>query len=126
MKTQTQCSCNTVSTQKYVALSCSGASDLGELADKVCRKIRSDMPNASMNCLAKLGFGEQSLRDTLDKDTALVIDGCPVDCGKKIMEKNGITNFKHVRLTDFGYVKGQTAVIAEAIDAASCKVKKAL
>jgi uncharacterized metal-binding protein len=80
------------------------------------------MPNASMNCLAKLGFGDQSLKDAIGKEMALVIDGCPVDCGKKIMESNGITNFHHVRLTDFGYVKGQTPVTTEVINMASCKV----
>jgi uncharacterized metal-binding protein len=126
MKMESQCGCNTTSTEKYIALACSGASNLGELADRVCRKIRSEMPNASMNCLAKLGFGEQSLRDAIEKEKALVIDGCPIDCGKKIMEENGITNFKHVRLTDFGYVKGQTPVTSETINDASCKVMSSL
>ncbi|HMA65652.1 MAG: putative zinc-binding protein, partial [Fibrobacterota bacterium] len=63
MKTESQCGCNAVPAERYIALACSGASDLGELADRVCRKLRSEMPDTSMNCLAKLGFGEQSLRD---------------------------------------------------------------
>lgn len=126
MQTESHCGCNTKNSQRYVVLSCSGASDLGELADRVGRKIRSEIPNASMNCLAKLGFEDPTLRETLEKDTALVIDGCPIDCGKKIMEKNGITCFKHVRLTDFGYSKGQTPVTAETIETVSGKVRNAI
>jgi len=122
METKSSCRCGDSCTKNYIALSCSGASDLGELTDKVTRKIRSAIPNTSMNCLAKLGFGDLSLIDAISKDQALVIDGCPIDCGRKIMEKNGITNFKHIRLTDFGYVKGQTPATPENVENTAKKV----
>lgn len=124
METKSSCGCGGSCTKNYIALSCSGASDLGELTDKVTRKIRSELPNTSMNCLAKLGFGEQSLIDAIGKEQALVIDGCPIDCGRKIMEKNGISNFKHIRLTDFGYVKGQTPATSEMIEATAQKIRE--
>jgi len=110
-------------TKNYIALSCSGASDLGELTDLVTRKIRKEFPNTSMNCLAKLGFGDQTLVDAIAKEQALVIDGCPIDCGRKLMGKNGITNFKHIRLTDFGYIKGQTPATAETVDTTIQKIR---
>jgi uncharacterized metal-binding protein len=119
---ETNCGCGGNCTKNYIALSCSGASDLGELTDKVTRKIRSEIPNTSMNCLAKLGFADQTLIDAIAKEQALVIDGCPIDCGRKIMEKNGITNFKHIRLTDFGYVKGQTPATPEMIESTAQKI----
>ena len=116
METKSRCGCGGGCTKNFIALSCSGASDLGELTDKVTRKIHSEMPNTSMKCLPKLGIGDQSLINAINKEQALVIDGCPIDCGKKLMEKNGITNFKHIRITDFGYVKGKTPVNAETVD----------
>jgi uncharacterized metal-binding protein len=45
-----------------------------------------------------------------------VIDGCPVDCGKKIMDKNGFTNYAYLRVTDLGFKKGQTPVTGEVIN----------
>ena len=45
----------------------------------------------------------------------LVIDGCTLDCGKKTFEKNGLTNFRHLRLTDLGYEKGKTKPSEEVI-----------
>ncbi len=126
METKSTCGCGGGCTKNFIALSCSGSSDLGELTDKVTRKIRSEMPNTSMNCLAKLGFSDQSLIDTLGKEQALVIDGCPIDCGRKILEKNGITNFKHIRLTDFGYIKGKTPATEETVEIAANKIKALL
>ena len=46
----------------------------------------------------------------------LVIDGCSIDCGRKIMAEAWITNYKYVRLTDLGLIKGQTPVTMETID----------
>ncbi|NVO09780.1 MAG: hypothetical protein HXX16_07460 [Bacteroidales bacterium] len=43
----------------------------------------------------------------------LLLDGCSVDCGKKILDKAGITNYQYLRLT----VKGQTPVTDEVIKA---------
>jgi uncharacterized metal-binding protein len=51
----------------------------------------------------------------------LVIDGCPVDCGKKIMERNGIKNYKYLRLSDIGLAKGSSPANVENIDIAFSK-----
>ena len=47
----------------------------------------------------------------------LLLDGCAVDCGKKILDKAGITNYQYIRMTDLGFVKGQTPVTNEVIKA---------
>lgn len=75
-----------------------------------------------MNCLAMLGFNDLALREAIEKEKALVIDGCPIDCGRRIMEQSGITNYQHIPLTDFGYVKGQTPATTENVDAAAKKI----
>ena len=41
--------------------------------------------------------------DSVKDISMLVIDGCDLDCGRLTMEKNGISNFIHLRLTDLGY-----------------------
>ncbi len=104
-----------------IVLACSGASDLGELADKVARKIRNTYP-INMKCLAMVAAQDKGLLETLQSSETLVIDGCPVDCGKKIMEEAWLSNYRYVRLTDMGYVKGQTIVTEELINEIANKI----
>jgi len=94
---------------------CSGAADLGEISDFVARKLHRDGVR-QMKCLAFVGGGIQDMVDSVKDSNMLVIDGCPLDCGKLTMEKNGITNFCHLRLTDMGYTKGQTPATNQIID----------
>lgn len=99
------CACddNAVNT----VFACSGAADLGEISDLVARKLhRAGI--RQMKCLAFIGAGIQDMIDSVKDSNMLVIDGCKLDCGRLTMEKNGITNFSHIRLTDMGYVKGKT------------------
>lgn len=110
-------------TKNFIALSCSGASDLGELTDRATRILRKKMEGVSMNCLAKIGFAQKALVDELKENTALLIDGCPIDCAKNSLEANGITNYKHVRLTDFGLRKGESPVNDENIQFVLEKIK---
>jgi uncharacterized metal-binding protein len=86
---------------------CSGAADLGEISDLVARKMHRD-GDRQMKCLAFIGAGIQDMIDSVKDTNMLVIDGCNLDCGKLTMEKNGLSNFTHLRLTDLGYIKGQT------------------
>jgi len=71
-----------------------------------------------MKCLAMVAAENQPLIESLKSSNVLVIDGCPVDCGKKIMDKAGISNYGYLRLTDYGYVKGQTPVNAQNLESA--------
>ena len=40
--------------------------------------------------------------------SVLVIDGCPVDCGKKVLEHAGFGSFTFLRITDLGMEKGKS------------------
>ena len=99
------CSCNDGALKTVFA--CSGAADLGEISDLVARKLHRENVR-QMKCLAFIGGGIQEMIDSVKETNMLVIDGCDLDCGKLTMEKNGISDFHHLRLTDLGYVKGQT------------------
>ena len=107
----TTCLCGST---EYVVFSCSGACDLGYITDIVARRLR-DNGVRKMSCLATLGAGLGKPHDELKKKNILVLDGCPVDCGKKIIDREGITDYKYLRLTDLGYKKGETPVNEEVI-----------
>lgn len=99
---------------EYMVMACSGACDLGQITDLVARKLR-DNGVRKMNCLAVVGAGiEKSIADFKMKNV-LVLDGCPIDCGKRILDKAGFENYCYLRITDLGYKKGQTPVTEEAI-----------
>lgn len=101
---------------EYVVIACSGACDLGQISDLVARKLKDDKIR-KMNCLAAVAADLKPTIEMFKEANLLLIDGCPVDCGKKILEKAGITNYKYLRMTDLGYVKGQTPVTNEVIEA---------
>jgi len=99
---------------EYIVLACSGACDLGQISDLVARKLR-DNNVRKMNCLAAVGAGIQPTIEAFTKSNLLMIEGCQVDCGKKMLDKAGIGNYKHFRITDMGYVKGQTPATSDVI-----------
>jgi len=99
----------------FIVLACSGASDVGHLTDLVARKLSGEGIR-KMNCLAVVGAGIEKSIESFKKSNLLIIDGCPLDCGKKIAEKAGIENFSYVRITDLGYKKGSTEVKEKIID----------
>jgi uncharacterized metal-binding protein len=114
MENKEKDSCLCGSTDKMV-LTCSGASDIGHISDLVARKLR-DEGIRKMNCLAVVGAGIEKSIEDFKKKNILVIDGCPIDCGKRIMDKNGFTNYHYMRVTDLGFEKGQTPVTNDVIE----------
>lgn len=118
-KEQEFCLCGV---SEYVVMTCSGACDLGEIADAVARKLR-DNGVRKMSCLALIGAGSKKSIEALKTKNILVIDGCPTDCGKRILDNAGITSYKSFRVTDAGLKKGQTPVTADVITAVYEKVE---
>ena len=108
---KTGCSC---SESDRIVVSCSGACDLGQLSDLVARRLR-DNKVRKMNCLAAVAADVKPTIEAFKSADMLLIDGCAVDCGKKIFEKAEIVDYKYIRLTDFGFAKGQTPVDEETI-----------
>lgn len=113
MEKENCCSC-TDSRNKTV-FACSGAADLGLASDLLARKLHNNNVR-SMKCLAFVSAGISEMIDSVRDTNILVIDGCPLDCGKKTFEKNGLGDFVHLRLTDLGYEKGKTPPTPEVID----------
>ncbi|MGC8865471.1 MAG: putative zinc-binding protein [Bacteroidales bacterium] len=100
---------------EYMVLACSGACDLGQITDLVARKLR-DNKVRKMNCLAVIGAGIEPSIEAFKAKNILMLDGCPTDCGKRILYKYGFTNYKYLIVTDLGYKKGHTPVTDEVIN----------
>jgi len=95
---------------------CSGAADVGEIADRAARKLTRDGVGR-MFCTAGLG-GRISgiLKTTEAADGVLAIDGCPLNCVKSSLEQAGFTAFQHLQLADLGLEKGKTPVTEESVN----------
>ena len=96
---------------------CSGASDVGELSDRVARKI-AKCGQTKMFCLAGIGAHIPGMIESTKAANKLIaIDGCQVPCAKKILEHAG---FKPIpfNLKEMGLKKGKSQISKESIDKA--------
>lgn len=108
------CSCGGDTATKLV-YACAGAANTGYLADQVARKLNREGAG-DMTCLAAVGAGLSGfIESAKSADKNIVIDGCPVACGKKIFEGKGLS-FTHFVTTDFGVEKKKTEITQEVID----------
>ena len=105
--------------------SCSGASDVGELSDRVARLlIRENF--SSKTCLAAVGAGlEGYVQSGLGADENIMIDGCSVECGRQILENAGIVHESFV-MTEMGCTKGRTEVTDELVRKIADQVKESV
>jgi len=95
------------SSENKLVVTCSGAADLGYIADQVARRLSLEKV-CKMSCLALFATCSDEQIENFKNKEIKVIDGCNLDCGKKVMEQRGIENYDYVRLTDYGYEKGKT------------------
>lgn len=110
----TNCKCECSAAPKLI-FSCSGAADVGAVADQAARKLTRDGVG-KMFCLAGIGGRVSGIMKTTEAAQAiLAIDGCPLNCTKKCLEEAGFTEFKHLQLADIGMSKGETDVNDENI-----------
>ncbi|TKJ33079.1 MAG: zinc-binding protein [Planctomycetes bacterium B3_Pla] len=94
---------------------CSGAADVGEIADRAARELTKN-GLGKMFCLAGVGGRVAGImKKTGEASDILAIDGCDLDCTKNCLEQAGFTRFKHMRITDLGMEKGHTHVTEENI-----------
>lgn len=111
----------------FRAVSCSGASNTGEFADKVTRLLDAN-GDVNMNCLTKIAINDTALIDKYKAagGKAIAVDGCPVHCAKKILEAAGVSGFTHITITDLGVKKGSTPVTQEDIERIAATVRSLL
>lgn len=112
MENAESCAC---SSAPKLIFSCSGAADVGAISDLAARKLTADGVG-KMYCLAGVGGHISGIvASTEAASMILAIDGCPLDCARQTLEQAGLSEFVHLRLTDHGMVKGQSAPTEERI-----------
>ena len=119
--------CGNESNRNVLFYACSGGANVAEVADKAAREMMF-AGEGIMFCLAGLGAGIEGMIQTArDADLNVVIDGCPMDCAKKIFDNAGLDNYVQIKVTDLGIekVKG-VRVTDEQVEKVLEKVKEAL
>jgi uncharacterized metal-binding protein len=98
---------------------CSGAADVGAIADQAARKLTRDGAG-KMFCLAGIGGRvEPILKTTQSASAILAIDGCPTNCVQHCLEQAGFQEFHHIELSEMGLEKGKSPVTNENIERVS-------
>jgi uncharacterized metal-binding protein len=119
------CGCGNEKERNVIITACSGAANVGLLADRVARGLRAESVG-SMICMAALGADLSGyVESARNADLNVVIEGCPVGCGKKIHEKLGIKHL-HLVMTDFGAEKGKTVITDELVAETVARAKAAI
>ncbi|HOX23153.1 MAG TPA: putative zinc-binding protein [Elusimicrobiales bacterium] len=106
--------------------SCSGASEVGDIADRAGRRLSKDGAG-KMFCLAGIGAGISGfIASAQGACKVLVIDSCPVDCARKCVEKAGVKNLTHLRIADLSLEKGKSPANNENVGKSYEAAKKLL
>ena len=103
---------------------CSGAADVGEIADKAARKLTREGVGR-MFCTVGIGGRISGILKTSEAaDSILAIDGCPLNCVKSSLEQVGFRTFKHLQLADLGLEKGKSPASEESVDKVAARAKE--
>lgn len=120
---QAKCGCGTA---PKLIFACSGAADVGQIADLAARRLAAEGAG-KMFCLAGVGGRISGIMATTEAAAAiLAIDGCPLDCARKTLEEAGFSEFEHLRLSDLGMEKGQSPAAEERVGAVVGRAKARL
>lgn len=91
--------------QRPLIYSCSGCSDVAQLANNVAVKL-DHAGEFEMSCISGVGGKVPALVKTAQSGRPVtVIDGCPLHCARACLENIGVTPDEHVRLYEFGFKK---------------------
>jgi uncharacterized metal-binding protein len=87
------CSCSVLGNR--IVLSCSGASNFGQISNSLAVEMQG-RGMGNMSCLVAVGAGLSGyITSVKEADQLVVIDGCKVGCGEKIMQNIGLENYAY-------------------------------
>jgi len=89
---------------KTLVVACSGGSNAGQVANNVMIGIDRHGYGAAY-CLAGIGADLSGFIESARAGRVILIDGCPVACGKKAFEKHGIEPARYFVVTELGIAK---------------------
>ena len=105
---------------------CSGAADVGAVADQAARKLTRD-GEGKMFCLAGVGGRVSAIMKTTESAAKiLAIDGCPLNCAASCLKEAGFKDFEHLRLAELGMEKGKSPVSDDKVATVVAKCEEVL
>jgi len=112
MSDKNACACGAA---PKLIFACSGAADVGAIADQAARKLTQDGAG-KMFCLAGVGGRvSEIMAMTAAASRILALDGCPLNCVKNCLEQARFKKYEHLQLADLGMEKGKTPATPEAV-----------
>jgi uncharacterized metal-binding protein len=105
---------------------CSGAADVGQIADQAARKLSRDGAGR-MFCMTGIGGRISGIMKTTESASKiLAIDGCQLNCAKNTLEQAGFNKFEHLQLADLGLEKCNSPVTEENVSKVVARGKEML
>ncbi len=108
-------SSNCCSGAPTLIFACSGAADVGAIADQAARRLTKE-GCGKMFCLAGVGGRISGIMKTTEAaEKILAIDGCPLDCVGNCLKQAGFEDFEHLQFAELGLEKGKSEIGDENI-----------
>lgn len=111
----TECTaCGGETRMKRTIFSCSGGgSNVGQLSNEAALRLGRE-GYGKFFCLAGIAAGIGGIvEQTRGSDERIVIDGCPMQCAKKLMDAAGMPIDRYYVLTDLGIAKSPDLTLVE-------------
>lgn len=105
---------------------CSGASNVGHLADRASRELAAEGAGL-MYCLAGIGAHYPSMiASAQDAGRIVGIDGCEIGCAKKILERAGLTITDYIVVIALGIEKKYQPIRKKDLSTVKQAIEKSL
>ncbi|MCF8128388.1 MAG: putative zinc-binding protein [Deltaproteobacteria bacterium] len=85
---------------KLLMFTCYGGCATGVSASKACIRLWEEYPDEiKIGCLAAVAIPWKFKEIVKNSEKRILFDACPVKCGKRIFEKEGMTMDRYIELT---------------------------
>jgi len=119
-----KCACEAAIIGLYA---CAGGSNVGQMANKVAVELTKQGKGKIMCTVGIGGDVPGIIKSTEGTDEIVAIDGCPLICAKKSLERAGFTVDKSIVITELGMKKGGSLDLQESdVNEIMAKVEDAL
>ncbi|WP_048147797.1 putative zinc-binding protein [Palaeococcus ferrophilus] len=107
-------SCHKEAENLDIIFTCSGAASVGKIGHEVGVLLTNAGQEARLCCTTAVAAGSDMHLDIGRRaKRVIVIDGCPMKCATKVMEKAGMKVDYSFTVTDFGIAKQPTLDISD-------------
>jgi uncharacterized metal-binding protein len=102
---QPTCSCG-ANEPKRIIFPCAGQANVGQLTNLAALQLTEE-GYGNIACLALIGSGSENLiANAMNADEVVILDGCPMQCAKKIAGAQGVAAGQYLVITELGIPKG--------------------